>query len=150
MKNTMYLALMILATLPASAQTAESQNCSANAEASSALAQDYAARVDGLLRDAHASLHSISERMEAGLLTPKQAQEMKLAATRDVISRLDSITAVYDVRLDSTGINNKDGAAQRSVAGNPSAAHNPQGTVSVEALIGEAAAVARRGDEAIQ
>jgi hypothetical protein len=149
MKNTMYLALMILATLPASAQTAESQNCSANAEASSALAQDYAARVDGLLRDAHASLHSISERMEAGLLTPKQAQEMKLAATRDVISRLDSITAVYDVRLDSIGIN-KDGAAPRSVAGNPSAAHNSYETVSVEALIGETAAVARRGDEAIQ
>jgi hypothetical protein len=144
MKNTMYLALIILAALPASAQSAASQNCSANAEAASALAQDYAARVDGLLRDAHASLHNISERMEAGLLTPQQAQEMKLAATRDVISRLDSITAVYDVRLDSTGLN-KDG-----VAGNPSAAHKPHETVSVEALIGETAVVARRGDEATQ
>jgi len=143
----MYLALIILAALPASAQKAASRNCSANAETAGALAQDYAARVDELLREVHASLHSISERMEAGLLTPMQAQGMKLAATRDVISRLDSITAVYDVRLDSI---DNDGAAPRSVAENPSATHTTHETVSVEALQGEAAAVAQRGDETTQ
>ncbi|MGA7080374.1 MAG: hypothetical protein WBQ43_04355 [Terriglobales bacterium] len=68
---------------------------------------------------------------------------MKLAATRDVISRLDSITAVYDVRLDAI---DKDGGDPGSVAGNPSAPRNTHETVSVEALKGKATSVAQGGD----
>lgn len=49
MKNTMCLALIVLAVLPAAAQKA-SANCSMNGDAAAALGQDYAARVDGLLR----------------------------------------------------------------------------------------------------
>jgi len=100
MKNEMCLALIMLATLPASAQTKVNQNCSASGDVATALTRDYAAHVDGLLREAHASLQSISERMEAGQLTSEQARELKLAATRDVISRLDTISAVYDTRLE--------------------------------------------------
>ena len=53
MKNTLLLALMILAALPASAQKAANPNCSLNSETTTALAEEYAARVDGLLRNAH-------------------------------------------------------------------------------------------------
>jgi hypothetical protein len=125
MKNTVLFALMILAALPASARKPASPNCSVNSETTTALAETYAARVDGLLRDAHACLRSISERVEAGSMSPERAQKLKFAVMRDVISRLDAISAVYDVRL------NKNGA-----------------TVSVEELQSEAASrlgTARRG-----
>jgi hypothetical protein len=144
MKNTLFLALIVLAALPAAAQKMESPNCSANDDAASAWAPDYAARVDGLLRDVHASLQSISARMAAGRLTLEQARELKLAATRDAISRLDTLAAVYDARLDS---NNKPGAGSESVAGNASAGDktthatcHANGTVSVEELKRETAA----------
>jgi hypothetical protein len=90
---------MILAALPASAQIATTPNCSVNAETMTALAEEYAASVDGLLRDAHASLQTISEAVEAGTITPERAQKLKLALTRDTISRMDAISAVYDTRL---------------------------------------------------
>jgi len=99
MKNEICLALIILATLPVSAQKV-GPNCSPNGERVTALTQDYAARVDGLLREVHASLQEISEGMEAGRLTPEQGRELKLAATRDMISRLDTLSAAYDVRLE--------------------------------------------------
>jgi hypothetical protein len=154
MKNTMFFALMILAALPASAQKAASPNCSVNSETMTELAEEYGARVDGLLRDVYASLHDISERAEAGRLTPEQAQELKLAATREMISRLDTLSAVYDVRLNKNGeIDNKTQAA----AGNDCAAdkvhptHNGIATVSVEELKSEGASrfkAARRGQSA--
>ena len=54
MKNTRFLALIIiilaLAVIPATAQKESRPKCSANTEAGAAVAQDYAARVDGLLR----------------------------------------------------------------------------------------------------
>ena len=145
MKNEMCLALIILAILPAYAQKATSPNCSADGEPVTVLAQDYAARVDGLLQNVHASLQKISERMEAGSLTPPQAQELKLAATRDAIARLDTLSAVYDVRLHSKD----DLVSESESAGHVSAADkakhstpNASGTVSVEELRREAAAAA--------
>ncbi|MGA7169648.1 MAG: hypothetical protein WBX08_10900, partial [Candidatus Sulfotelmatobacter sp.] len=96
-----------------------------------------------LLREVHASLQKISERTEAGELTPEQARELKLAATRDMISRLDTISAVYDARLDSK---NKICADTGSEAGNTSAArsalHAGTGTISVEELKRETAGTA--------
>ena len=103
MKDTALFALMILAALPASAQKPATPNCSVSAEATTASAEEYAARVDGLLRDANASLRSISERVQAGSMSPERAEKLKLAVTRDLISRLDTLSAVYDVRLDKNG-----------------------------------------------
>lgn len=132
MKNTVFLALMIIAAFPASAQKAASPNCSVNSETvnsetMTALAAEYAARVDGLLRDAHASLQNISEDAEAGNLTSEEAQKLKLAVTRNMISRLDAISAVYDVRLNDANKTSR-------------AALNASGTVSVEELKRETAA----------
>jgi hypothetical protein len=99
--------------------------------------------VDEQLRGVHASLQSISAQMAAGRLTPEQARELKLAATRDVISRLDTLAAIYDARRDS---NHKLGAGFESVAGDVSAedrAHvmrHANGTISVEELKRETAA----------
>jgi hypothetical protein len=99
MKNTVLFALMILAALPASAQTTENPNFSMNSETTTLLAHEYAAGVDGLLRDAHASLQDISERVASGALTPEHGRDLKLAVTREMISRLDAIAAIYDARL---------------------------------------------------
>jgi hypothetical protein len=143
MKNTLFLALIVLAALPAAAQKMATPNRSASGDAPSPWAEDYAAQVDGLLREVHASLQSISAQVAAGNLTLEQARELKLAATRDVISRLDALAAIYDARLDS---NNKLGAGSESVAGNASAAdktaatHHANGTISVEELKREMAA----------
>jgi hypothetical protein len=142
MKNTMFLALMILAALPASAQKAVTQNCSVSAETMTALAEEYAARVDGLLRDAHASLRSISERVDAGSMSPERAENLKLAVTRDMISRLDTLSAVYDVRLNKNGAvdNEVRGAADSYCASDEvHRTHNGNATVSVEELKSEGA-----------
>jgi len=52
--------------------------------------------------------------MEAGDLTPEQGSRLKLAATRDMISRLDTLAAIYGARLDPK---HKTGAAVGSVTG---------------------------------
>ena len=154
MKNTVLFALMILAALPASAQKAATPNCSVSAETMTALAEGYAARVDGLLRDAHASLRSISERVEAGSMSPERAQKLKFAVTRDVISRLDAISAVYHVRLNkNAAIDNKTQAAAGYGCATDKERRRPDGnaTVSVEELKSEAAyrfEAARRGQSA--
>ena len=115
MKNTRFLALIIILTLaviPATAQQKTRPKCSAKTEAAAAVAaQDYAARVDGLLRDVHARLQKISEGLETGSVTPQQAQKLKLAATRDMISRLDAIPAVYDARLQAVNHGGETGSA---------------------------------------
>lgn len=142
MKNTVLFALMILAALPASAQKAASPNCPVNSETTTALAEAYAARVDGLLRDAHACLRSISERVEAGSMSPEGAQKLKFAVTRDVISRLDAISAVYYVRLNkSRAIDNttQAGAGNDCTTDKGHPTHNGNGTVSVEELKSESA-----------
>lgn len=143
MKNTLFLALVILAILAASAQKAGSPNWSANGNAVTALAQDYAARVDGLLRGVHASLQNISEGLAAGRLTLEQAQKLKLAATRHMISRLDAIAAIYDVRLhskDNVGTNPESGAVDASATDKAVRAKlHTNNTVSVEELRREAA-----------
>jgi hypothetical protein len=144
MKNTVCLALIILALLPASAQKAARPNQAANGDAASGLAQGYAARVDALLREVHADLQKISAQVEARQLTPEQARDLKLAATRDLISRLDALAAIYDARLE---VNASTGTTIRSVAANACAPDNAarmtrraNGTVSVEELKREAAA----------
>jgi hypothetical protein len=144
MKDTVCLALIILALLPASAQKAASPNQASNGDAASGLAQGYAARVDGLLREVHADLQRISAQVEAGHLTPEQASELKLAATRDMISRLDALSAIYDARLE---LNASTGTTIRSVAANAYGPDNAarmtrraNGTVSIEELKREAAA----------
>jgi len=141
MKNQMCLALIILAVLPAAAQKTASPHCAANAEAVTALTQDYAARVDGLLREVHAGLQSISEDLEAGRLTTEQAERLKLAVTRDMISRLDAVAAIYKAQLDL-----KDNVGAKSISGKESASDcdnmvhgHTNGTVSVEQLKREAA-----------
>jgi hypothetical protein len=144
MKNEICLALIILATLPVSAQKV-GPNCSPNGERVTALTQDYAARVDGLLREVHASLQEISERMEAGRLTPEQGRELKLAATRDMISRLDTLSAVYDVRLERKDkVDGESGPVLRDVSAEDKSGTAPgtNRTVSVEELRQERAVAA--------
>jgi hypothetical protein len=73
MKNTLYIIILVcLAIVPAYAQNAPSQNNDASDETASILLHDYADRVNGLLRDVHANLQQISERMESGSLTAQQ------------------------------------------------------------------------------
>jgi hypothetical protein len=146
MKNTMCLALIMLAILPAAAHSATGQDCSANDHSGNRPAQEYAARIDGLLREVHASLQRISERMEAGELTPERARELKLAATRAMISRLDAISAVYDGRLNTRSFDTTNkvctdtGLASRDSAGQ--SATRASAVVSVEELKREMDAVA--------
>jgi len=144
MKNEMCVALIILATLPVSAQKV-GPNCSPNGEKVTALTQDYAARVDGLLREVHASLQEISEGMEAGRLTPELGRELKLAATRDVISRLDTLSAVYDARLEKKDkVDGEPGPVLRDVSAEDKSgtASRTNRTVSVEELRQERAVAA--------
>ena len=112
-----------------SAQYATSQSCPADAETVATLAQDYAGRVDGLLRNVHATLQEISERVESGSLTPQQAQKLKLAATREMIARLETLSAVYDANLH---LRDKSKHDTRSVA------HNASSTVTIGELRREA------------
>ncbi len=123
---------------------------SANTEAAAAVAQHYAVRVDGLLRDVHARLQKISEGLETGRVTPQQAQKLKLAATRDMISRLDAIAAVYDARLQAANHVEETGSASSDACDAAKATHTSANTtVSVEELMREAgvAVVAPRGDQ---
>ena len=101
MKNRMGVALVCLALIPAYAQNAASQDRHTNRETTTTLAQDYGDRVNGLLRDIHATLQTISERMEGRDLTPQQARRLKLAATRAMIARLETLSAVYDGKIAS-------------------------------------------------
>jgi hypothetical protein len=159
MKNTVLFALMILAALPSSAQKVASPNSFVNSETTNALSNAYAARVDGLLRDAHACLRSISERVEAGSMSPEAAQKLKFAVMQDVISRLDTISAVYDVRLNEVRLNKNgpiDNQAQATACSDCAADKvrrrpNDNATVSVEELKSEAASgfgASRRGQSA--
>ena len=144
MKNEMCVALIILATLPISAQKV-GPNCSPNGEQVTARTQDFAARVDGLLREVHATLQEISEGMEAGRLTPEQGRELKLAATRDMISRLDTLSAVYDVRLERKDkVDGESGPVLRDVSAEDKSgtATSANRTVSVEELRKERAVAA--------
>jgi hypothetical protein len=58
--------------------------------------QRYAADVDGLLRDFEGAVRTISERAEAGEMSAADAQQLKLAASRAMIARLETLSAVYD------------------------------------------------------
>ncbi len=98
MKNAIYIAFIFVAMIPAYAQNLDTRDRDSD-HASTNVEQDYADRVNGLLRDVHARLHEISEREEAGELTPQQARELKLAATRDMIARLETVAAVYDAKV---------------------------------------------------
>lgn len=53
----------------------------------------YVANVDGLLRDLADRMRSISEQAEAGELTSVQAQAMKLETAREMIGRLETMSA---------------------------------------------------------
>jgi len=137
MKNTLFLALIILAAFPASAQKAANPNRSANTDGVFVSA-DYAARVDGLLREIHVNLQKISARMEAGELTPEQARDLKLAATRETISRLDTLAAIYDARLEPSAKTAETvetiGPSHSVTDGGETAIEQTNGTVSVEQL----------------
>lgn len=148
MKIPAFLALIaIVVVIAATAQEETRPKCSANSEAAAAVAQDYAARVDGLLRDVHARLQRISEGLETGSVTPQQAQKLKLAATREMIARLDGIAAVYDAQLQAANVQ-KTGSASSDDCEAVQATHtNANGTVSVEELKREAVAgVTPRGE----
>jgi len=119
------VAVALVTIILASAQYATSQNCPPDAETVATLAQDYAGRVDGLLRNVHAALQEISERVESGSLTPQQAQKLKFAATREMIARLETLSAVYDAKLDLKDMCKHD---------TRSAAYNASSTVSVGEL----------------
>jgi hypothetical protein len=101
MKNILHIILVCLAVVPAYAQNAPSQNKNASDETASILLHDYADRVNGLLRDVHANLRQISERMESGALTAEQERELKLDAARAMIARLETLSAVYDHKISS-------------------------------------------------
>jgi len=101
MKIGLYIALLCLAMVPAYAQNAASQDRHAIGEATTTLVPDYADRLNGLLRDIHATLQTISERMEAGALTLQQARKLKLAATQSMIARLETLSAAYDGKIAS-------------------------------------------------
>jgi len=135
MKNTMCLALIILTVLPATAQKAAVSDGSTNG--TDAIVQDYASCVDGLLREVYANLQKISVRIEAGELTPEQGRELKLATTRDMIARLDTLAAVYDARLNSKP--NTSGLVTGPAADRAAPALASSGTVSVEGLKREGA-----------
>lgn len=144
MKNAMCFALIILAALPAAAQKAPVPKRTTHGT-NVTLADDYAAGVDGLLREIHADLQNISARTEAGELTPEQGRELKLAATRNMIARLDTLAAIYDAQLELK----HETVAARSVAGSNSPADGgaqaplpANRTVSVEELKREASAAA--------
>jgi len=101
MKNTLYIILVCLAIIPAYAQSVPSQDNDASDETASILLQDYADRVNGLLRDVHANLRQISERTESGAFTAQQERELKLDAARAMIARLETLSAVYDHKIAS-------------------------------------------------
>ena len=91
--------------------------------------------------DVHASLQKISEGLETGSVTPQQAQKLKLAATRDMISRLDAIAAVYDARLQAANHVEETGSASSDACAAATATHvSANGTVSAEELKREAVA----------
>lgn len=115
MKNSIYIALITLATIQVHAQNVAVQN-RALGETGTTLAQDYADQVNGLLRNVHAALQRISERMEAGELTPEQARDLKLAATRDLIARLETISAVYDARIAAQDVAARDARARSELS----------------------------------
>ena len=117
MKDGRCIALLCLASLPTFAQNAVSPDRSASDEPSIIVAQDYADRIDGLLRDVHANLQMISERMEARTLSPQQAQRLKLEATRAMIGRLETLSAVYDSKL-ALAASERDLCTSESEAGN--------------------------------
>ena len=101
MKSGLYIAFVCLAMFSVHAQNAASHDCHVSDNASDAVEQDYAVRVNGLLRDIHATLQAISERAEAEALTAQQAQSLKLAATRAMIAHLETLSAVYDSKIAS-------------------------------------------------
>jgi hypothetical protein len=103
MKNGLCSALVCLAIISACAKNAASQDLHASGETTITFVQDYADRVNGLLRDVHVTLQTITERMEARTLTPQQAQKQKLAATRAMIARLETLSAVYDGKIAGVG-----------------------------------------------
>jgi hypothetical protein len=59
----------------------------------------YAANIDGLLRDVADRMRNISEQVEAGELTPLEAQALKLETAQAMIARLETFSAVYDSML---------------------------------------------------
>jgi hypothetical protein len=155
MTNTLYLALIILAALPASAQEKATPNCPVNGDTVQMLAHDYAVQVDGLLREVHAKLQKISAQMAARQVTPEQARDLKLAATRDTVSRLDTIAALFDTELgseNSRGVLCGQAAANVRGVDNASHATRGAGTISVEELRqqGISAAVASRPEKGAQ
>jgi hypothetical protein len=118
MKNEMCIALIYLAMIPAYAQKTAAQDRPANNPPAASDLRDYADQINGLLRDVHASLQQISERAAAGEITPEQERKLKLASTRAMIARLETISAVYDAKV-ADPKTSKDGNAARHTDRNP-------------------------------
>jgi hypothetical protein len=99
MKRGLRVTLLWVTIIPSYAQKPLSHNCDASGEPVTTLQQNYVDEVNGLLRDVHARLRAISERVKSRDLAPNQAQQLKLEATRDMIARLETLSAVYDGKV---------------------------------------------------
>ena len=65
-------------------------------ETGAELLREYAAGVNSRLRELGAAVRTISDQEQAGELTADDARLLKLAATRAMLARLETLTAVYD------------------------------------------------------
>jgi len=108
MKTIFCAAIILIALLPTYAQECPATPTAAhlkqvsdgsNELTSTALLLTYAGNVDGLLRDLVDQMREISEQVEAGELTPLDAQALKLETARVSIARLETISALYDLLI---------------------------------------------------
>jgi len=101
MKTLIYTVLFCFAIVPVYGQQPRENrrpDGAVGGEAAASSAQEYADRVEILLRDVRKSLQEISEQQAAGQLTAEQARVLKLEATRSMIARLETASAVYEAR----------------------------------------------------
>ncbi len=79
--------------------------------ADSEILAEYHSRIGEIVRDIDARLYAISERVAAGEISSSEGEALKLAATRAMLARLETVVAVYDAQLgrsvDSATVNVK-------------------------------------------
>jgi hypothetical protein len=146
MKSTLQAAIILITLLPTYAQdrpataTTHLKQLSdgSNELTATALLLTYAGNVDGLLRDLVDQMRAISEQVEAGKLTPPDAEALKLETARVTIARLEAISAIYDVLILSKNDHEEPGSA--SPSDSPRVAYialRAKPTVSVKQLMQE-------------
>lgn len=97
-------AVAVPETRQSSAKPAESGTCqsidSENQQLlAAALLHSYATSVNALLLSLASQLHAISQHAAAGELPQQKALALKFAATRATITRLETLSAVYDSQV---------------------------------------------------